>query len=955
MNNLLKLFFSSTILMVLCVGTLLTNDHQILLPDVNIERINKVWSNEIIIRVKSNANNLDNINRILNTYNTSIVNVYLTPDESIANQSANFLLKRNLDQGKINAILVAEEPLLRTYHLEYSGNEAPEAFCKRILSLEKSIEIAEPVGVDEMLTQSIPNDPLVGQQGLLSLISAFDAWGIYQGDTNVVIGISDGGIYQQHPDLLPNIAPNWNEIPEDGIDNDNNGYIDDYLGYNLAYRDDGTKPGETIHPSDHGTIVSSIAAAMTNNFKGIAGVGYKCRFFPIKAADVQKNTLLYSYQSILYAAKRGFKVLNCSWGLAKTFSQIDQSVIDYAVANDVAIVAAAGNASGSLIPFYPAGYFGVLSVGATDLTDKVSGISNMGAEIDIMAPGENSLVANNNGGYNVYFGSATSFATPVVSGVLALVRGRYPNLTALQAQEFTRQSVDDITAQNEQWATMVRGRVNALKAITVDPMSIPGIKPIKLNFLNQSSVNIDRLTSTEEVFLEIAAFNYLGSAKNLKFTLSMAYDFSQSIQIIDPIVTIDNVNSNATLNISRFKLKLLQEETSKIIFRVDISDDKGYHDFFMVPFIPTKEVTTFSNGILTFSAGDRGHIGFVGSGETQQGVGILYNDIGSLIYKGGLIATANNNQAISANFSQMFDNCDFKSEKTFTEPDKFTGIFNDNGASQFERIGLSVQQTFLLASKNNIAKSTVIIKNISGKILTDVALGYYFDWDIPPNSDKNTVGIFPEAIPESFKAVAAAAEIAQYSGSETAPVCGCVAINNDDNLRAQAAGMDYTTTKSFSKDNQIASLSSGSNIQYNKVGDINMIVGMRFPGNTSPNTELTFNFFFGCANSKSELATSFQNALLGLDVGEENDNMSIKVEVYPNPTKDYLSLKLSNIDPVGVELSVLDVLGNKVVSDISTFLTANNSVINIASLSPGLYFIKLISVDKTVYSKFIKY
>ncbi len=941
--------------MVLCVGTLLTNDHQILLPDVKINRISKVWSNEIIIRVKANANNSYNINRILNVYYSSIVNVYLTPDESIANQSANFLLKRNLDQGKINAILVAEEPLLRTYHLEYSGNEAPEAFCKRILSLEKSIEIAEPVGVDEMLTQSIPNDPLVGQQGLLSLISAFDAWGIYQGDTNVVIGISDGGIFQQHPDLLQNIAPNWKEIPEDGIDNDNNGYVDDYIGYNVSYQDDGTKPGETVHSSDHGTAVASIAAAATNNSKGMAGVGYKSRIFPIKTAVMNNNAIKYGYPSILYAAKRGFKVLNCSWGQVKAFSQIDQSVINYAIANDVALVVAGGNGHNSLSPYYPAGYFGVLAVGETDLTDRVTGVSTMGAEIDIMAPGENSYAANNNGSYSIESSGGTSFASPVVAGVLALVRGRYPNLTALQAQEFTRQAVDDITAQNDQWATMVRGRVNALKAMTIDPMSIPGIKPIKLNFLNQSLVKLDRLTTNEEAFLEIDAFNYLGSASNLKFTVSMADDFSQSIQIIDSIVTVDNVSSNSSYKLSRFRLKLLQDETSRVIFRVDITGDNDYHDFFMIPFIPSKEITTFSNDILTFSVGDRGHIGFVGSGETQQGVGILYNDIGSLIYRGGLIATANNNQVVSAIFSQMFDNCDFKSEKTFTEPDKFTGIFNDNGASQFEKIGLSVKQTFLLASKNNIAKSTVIIKNISGKILTDVALGYYCDWDIPPNSDKNTVGIFPEAIPESFKAVAAAAEIAQYSGTETAPVCGCVAINNDDNLRAQAAGMDYATTKSFSKDNQIASLSSGSNIQYNKFGDINMVVGMRFPGNTAPNAELTFNFFFGCADSKTELASAFQNALLNLGVDKPAVNNSINIEVYPNPTKDYLSLKLSNIDPVGVELSVLDVLGNIVLDNSSIVSSGNISNINIASLSPGLYFIKLISVEKTVYSKFIKY
>ena len=953
MNNFKKLSLCVVLINLFLVSAAFSSDHQILQSDTKYNRICKVWSNEIIIRLKPESNTKEILNQVLKSLSADVIYTFLTREESVTNQNPNFLAERKIDQIKLAKIIYTEEPLLRTYHISYPGSDPPELVCKKIMLLNKSVEIAEPVSVDEeQATTLIPNDPLVGQQSLLSLISALDAWGIYQGDTNIVIGVSDGGIYQDHPDLQPNIAPNWKEIPDDGIDNDGNGYIDDYAGFNLAYKDDGTKPGVTVHSSDHGTAVASIAAAKTNNAKGIAGIGFNSRLFPIKTAAMGDNSIRYGYQSILYAGKRGFKVLNCSWGQEKSFSQIDQSVIDYAVANDVAIVAAGGNGNNSIAPYYPAGYFGVLAVGETSLNDVVEGSSTMGAEIDIMAPGENVYVAKNNGGYAIEQIGGTSFASPVVAGVVALVRGKHPNLNNLQALEFTRQCTDDIVNLNPQWETMVRGRINALKAMTIDPMSIPGIKPLKLRFLNSNMVELDRLNSGDDTYLEIPAFNYLGSAANLKMTLSMAYDFSNSIEIINSDVNIASVSANSSFTISKFKIRLLQQETSKVIFRVDITNDKGYHDFFMVPYIPSSEMTTISNGVLTFSVGDRGHIGFAGSNEDRQGLGLLYYGTGSLLYKGGIIASAGTNQVVSSLFSQAYEGCDFGIEKPFVEPDKYTGIINDNAAYAPEKIGLSIKQTFSLSSMSNIAKSVVTIKNISGKNLSDVALGYYFDWDIPPNTDSNIVGAFPEAIPESFKAVAASAEYAQYSGTAPSTVCGCLAFSNNEALEAQAAGMDYATTKSFSKANQLASLSSGQNIQYQKIGDINMIVGMRFPGNTAPNAELNFNFYFGCAKTKTDLAQSFQNALLNLGVEEKTDYPIVGISSFPNPTNNFIQLKLTNISPENMQLSVIDVMGNDVTQKIKS---TDNYNFDMSALEPGVYILSITSGKNTVYNKIIKY
>ena len=94
-----------------------------------------------------------------------------------------------------------------------------------------------------------PNDPQIDQQDLLRTLNMYEAWDIEEGDRNVIIGISDSGVLQEHEDLTDNIFVNEGEIPNNGIDDDGNGHIDDHRGTNFAYLDDGTDPGNTNNES----------------------------------------------------------------------------------------------------------------------------------------------------------------------------------------------------------------------------------------------------------------------------------------------------------------------------------------------------------------------------------------------------------------------------------------------------------------------------------------------------------------------------------------------------------------------------------------------------------------------------------------------------------------------------------------------------------------------------------
>lgn len=921
--------------------------------DKRFDRICPVLSNQIYVRLKAGYNDIDNFLNKLKDYSAILETQLLKETQSIQNtiQKSDAMM---LSKSKLSEILNYEEPLLRTYRIYYDALLTPEQFCLWLMENYEEVEIAEPIAVDELLGTYIPNDEKVFQQGLLSQCRIFEMWEEWQGDTNLIIGISDGGIFQEHEDLIGNIAPNWNEIPDNGIDDDGNGYIDDFMGYNLAYRLDGSPRGNTYHDDDHGTGVAGIAAASTDNSLGIAGVGFKCRFFPIKTARLYNTSIVFGYESIIYAAVRGVKVLNLSWGQAKQFSHIDQSIIDYAISRDVAIVAAAGNANGSIAPYYPASYRGVLSVGNVDLTDKVSSSSSLGVHLDIMAPGESSYTTTNRQSeYYIEYAGGTSFASPVVTGVLAIARSKYPELNPYEAIEFVRQASDRIThVNNALLGGYLRNRINGLKAVTVNPMSIPGI--VFEDFtVTINAMPTQRIYMNDTAEITIACRNILGSANNLKFVLSMGYDLQKSITVIDSVV-LKSVQRNENFVLEKFKIKSNKDNSSIVFFRVDIYGDNGYHDFFMFPFVPTPEVTNFANNILSFSVGDRGQIGFTGTRNNRQGIGFIYKNYGNLIYDAGILATARLSDSYltaTANFSPIPPYTEFTAVKTFSEPNINTGILQD----QSNNIGVEIQQVYHIPKDNySVVAVDVMMKNSSQRTYDDMALGYFFDWDIPADADSNRVELFNDAIPKSFSGVGVA-QIAYFYNETSSPFCACAAVSENPNYTPQGAGMDYNTISSFSKAQQYASLNSGTGIQFKGIDDINMIVGMQFSGGIGPNEARSTKFYFGCAESREELINQFHDAILGTSVITPNNQDAFSVAVYPNPVDRMLNISLSGLATC-CSLSVFDLLGNKVI-DFSEFdLDGDLSIItrDISWLIPGIYILQAVNQREVRTVRFIK-
>ena len=293
-------------------------------------------------------------------------------------------------------------------------------------------------------------------------IDAPEAWDIQKGNPNLVIGVIDTGVDYNHPDLVGNIWTNPGEIAGDGIDNDNNGYIDDTRGWDFADIDNNPMDGH-----GHGTHVSGTIAGKGNNGVGVTGVAWNAKIMPLKMFD-DTGSGGYTSNAILainYATAKGVKLTNNSWG-GGGYSQALYDAINTAGQQGALFIAAAGNdgTNNDIYPAYPASYnlSNIISVASTTRTDGLSWFSNYGATtVDLGAPGSDIYSTLPNSSYGTKNG--TSMASPHVTGAAALLWSQNPTWTAQQVKNKLMQTTDPISALSGK--TVTGGRLNINNAL----------------------------------------------------------------------------------------------------------------------------------------------------------------------------------------------------------------------------------------------------------------------------------------------------------------------------------------------------------------------------------------------------------------------------------------------------------------------------------------------------------
>ncbi|CAH0273236.1 S8 family serine peptidase [Peribacillus simplex] len=318
---------------------------------------------------------------------------------------------------------------------------------------------------------------ILGQVGKKGIdISAEAAWTNTKGSSSLVIGVIDTGIEINHPELKDKIWVNTEEIPNDGIDNDKNGYIDDVNGWN--FYDKNNRLFIRGEEDFHGTHVAGTIAAKANKI-GVTGIAPNVKIMPLKFIGPYGGYESDAIAAIEYAKVKGVKILNNSWGGGEN----SQALKDAIKNSGTLFIAAAGNyaENSDTSPMYPAAYDlpNILSVASINNTGNLSYFSNYGAKsVDVAAPGEGilSTTPSVEGDYSTAYEylDGTSMATPHVTGVAALVKSAHSSYTPVQIKNAILRTTTKLSSLTGKVVT--GGLVNAGKAVNFEVDSdIPGI------------------------------------------------------------------------------------------------------------------------------------------------------------------------------------------------------------------------------------------------------------------------------------------------------------------------------------------------------------------------------------------------------------------------------------------------------------------------------------------------
>jgi len=346
-----------------------------------------------------------------------------------------------------------------------------------------------------------PNDPKLSDMWFLDQISAFEGWKRRKESPGIIVAVIDSGIQINHEDLRSRIWKNPGEIPGNGKDDDQNGYVDDVHGWNFFKRNNNPDAsygpvgvrsrngGCTGHPTKrvyetHGTHVAGTIGAAAGNGLGVAGISHNVRIMALKALDglCGAGNLNAIMEAVAYATKNGADVINLSLG-GGGFSKLLKREIQLAIENGVSVVAAAGNAASNndRNPRYPANYKidGLITVAATNSKKRLAKFSNFGrSSVDLAAPGVDILNTTPGKRQSGRATSAyrqlsgTSMAAPMVAGAVALLRAEYPRLSPADIERRILAATDSVPALKN--SVRSGGHLNLAKVLT---KSAPKVAP----------------------------------------------------------------------------------------------------------------------------------------------------------------------------------------------------------------------------------------------------------------------------------------------------------------------------------------------------------------------------------------------------------------------------------------------------------------------------------------------
>lgn len=851
--------------------------------------------------------------------------------------------------------------LNKIYIIKYTSPHDP-LFLSKTIKKRKNIVWAEPHFVDDITFSPDDSAYTDSTQWYLYAIKAAEAWDITKGDPDIVIGIIDTGVYWHHPDLEGNIWTNTGEIPDNNIDDDNNGYIDDVHGWDFGSGDNDPTEDAPVH----GTHVAGIAAAVTNNSTGIASIGFKTKIMPVKITSGSSGEFAFPFDAIRYAIDNGANILNFSWR-GTSYSNAEQELMNYAISKGVVIIAAAGN-DNSDAPTYPASYKGVLSVAGTQTGDTRYSASNYGETIDVAAPGVSIYSTWDKSDYR--WMSGTSMSTPLTAGLAALVKSQFPNYSPLQIEEQIRANTDNIDGVNPGFEKLLgSGRINAFKAVSNSDSK--SVRAVDVKFIDTGNGD-GILAPGESADIEIKFRNYLSAVSGLTVKLTSTDNnitFTNNSFDAGSLGTLDsvsNLGNKYSFDISpsvpqNHKLKLL------LIYTAD-----GYSDYQWIVVTLNPTYATQSGNDIALTLNGSGSLGFNNYGDPPTGgEGLKFKNGDNLMFEGAFmygISSSNLMDAAHIVYLTSKSN-DFKNVVPFTisngdvADEQGRAVFNDDNAAS-GKLGIETElNSFSFANVPNDEFITLryTLRNKSDSNYNNFYAGLFVDLDISGGDYQGDIAAYDDVNNFGYAYDADGNPDSTYVGLAlvSSKDYGFYAILND--------GSDgrVNVEDSFTDFEKWKVISSGVDTTTAGPGDISLAISAG-PFNLPAQGRKDIAFTIGAAYNLTDLQavmiqsrTKYNDIPVGITHVDNIPSEFSLSQNYPNPFNPSTNINFTIPVTGRYILQVYNILGEKVATLLDKKLSIGKYSVkfNAASieggLASGVYLYRLIGFNTAISRKMI--
>jgi len=914
------------------------------------------YTNSIVVKLY-NKENLIKLNSVLNQFSdTYEVSTYINPkslkqiDKLL--QSKNFQFQKNSEYNTLGNIfqIKFQDNIKNKFDLDLISKK---------LSKYNIIEYASPIYTNEIVTVS-PNDTLFEEQYWHRLIGTNKIWEKIDTTKKVIVAVVDTGIEFGHEDLFNQIYYNEGELGIDiegnqknnnGIDDDENGFVDDWRGWDFNSSNSYGYDNDPTHGHKHGTHVAGIIAAEMNNISGGVGVANNVKIMPIKIGqDFSFSTSLSnSYDGVLYAALNGAEIINCSWGSSNS-NPADKEIIDFINKLGVAIIAAAGN-DGEDKRFYPASYSGVVSVAATRENDKLASYSNYNTTVDISAPGSAMISSVP---FNTYKNdSGTSMASPVVAGCFALMKQLFPNYSNEEILHHLKVKSENITENldNAQQYKSGGGRIDIFNAIN-DTNSLKAIELIELKTNNGNS----SVYSGEELSFDLSIKNIFEKIDNLNLKLYTDYIFVNSMTDSLYIGEIISKEIKTVKDIFKVEFSDTPQFDKKVEIAFDIYDGNIFLDKYFIDIIFNPSYKNLISENLKFTINSVGNLAYNDSPSNSQGIGFIVND-DNILYEAGLMLCYNDSLFDVVRAPGSIRNNGFTLDSiVYINKDENTAV------SYFKTTNNEIKIIRTIIEKNsNLIYIKDEIQNLSSSIIDSFYIGNYYDWDIGSSSHDNIATYsYSNNLVNLFNIK-----------SDTLPYVSVKTISNGFNhytiIDNNGQQGEIGVYDGFVEQEKISALKGEYFRDSSAITDVSF-VNSSGPYILEPQQSINFISIIGIGNTKVEAENIINQEITDINNSKKQRNLTI-LNVYPNPANESISLLLKSQINTNLSIEISD-LDGKVINLNNSNIQHNYHIINdnyaldtglniikidIKKLAKGMYLLKLKdNTGELHFTKFLK-